>query len=254
MAEKSIALRIFSVLMVLTFISGQGCVYASNISSSKLAPSLITDADINPARSSFIQGLVADMQKRSKGLSPNAHRAETTIGYSYVENPLEREEQIEAILREIKKEEVNSGAGVLPHMEVAGDTHGGLGRFAQLLSGMLARLCGFQGQLDPYGSIQTQLEAQGLSLKTMNGAIVINGDLLDRGEYGIACFLLVKEMVETAPDRVFFIPGNHDIMAIGGILGIHLPWYEGYSCDGDPKAEQASIDAWVKDLIAKLNA
>jgi len=29
---------------------------------------------------------------------------------------------------------------------------------------------------------------------------------------------------------------------------------ESLKIDGDPKAEQADIDAWVKDLIAKLNA
>jgi fructose/tagatose bisphosphate aldolase len=160
------------------------------------------------------------------------------IGFTYKDDSQDRAAQIELLLSEIDKELAKPGTGNLPKIKIISDYHGGVERFAALVSDALAEFAGFKGQLDPKVSIEQQLQAQGLSLKTMKGAIYLNGDLLDRGKSGIACFNIAKELSETAPDKVFYISGNHDLWAFLNLSGFHLPWYKGFKLYGDKEAEQ----------------
>ncbi|MFH1876885.1 MAG: metallophosphoesterase, partial [Candidatus Omnitrophota bacterium] len=164
------------------------------------------------------------------------------IGFTFKDNPQERKEQIKLLLGEIDKELVRPGTGNLPTIAYISDYHGGIERFLALLSDALYQLSGFKGTLNTELSVEEQLQAQGLSLKTIKGALYLNGDLLDRGPYGMKCFNTVKELLETAPDRVFYVSGNHDFWAFGNLLGIHLPWYQGFNFYGDKEAE-GLIDA-----------
>ncbi|MBU2266278.1 MAG: metallophosphoesterase, partial [Candidatus Omnitrophica bacterium] len=159
------------------------------------------------------------------------------IGFIFKDNPQERREQIQSLLGEINKELNEPGTGSLPKIVYIGDYPADIERFTALLSDALHQLCGFKGQLKSGLSIEEQLKAQGLSLKTMRGAIYLNGDILDRGPYGIKSFNIVKELLETAPDRVFYVSGNHDFWTFGNLLGMHLPWYKGFNFYGDKEAE-----------------
>ncbi len=169
-----------------------------------------------------------------------------TIGFLYQDDPTKREDQIKALVGEIDKELANPGTGAIPRIAIISDYHGDAVRFAALLSDILSQLCGFAGQLNHNVSIEKQLNAQGLSLKTMNGAIYLNGDLLDRGEYGIQCFNLARELIETDPDKVFYVSGNHDFWAFGNLLGFHLPYYQGFNFYGDTEAEKLIAEAKAK--------
>jgi Calcineurin-like phosphoesterase. len=175
---------------------------------------------------------------------------EDKIGFAYKEIPEERIIQDKALLREIDKELALPGTGKLPLIAIISDYHGDCARFAAILSDVLNRLCGFKGQIDPNMSIEEQLNLQRLSLKTMNGAIYLNGDLLDRGKYGMKCFKMARELIETAPDRVFYVSGNHDFWAFGNLLGIHLPWYTGFNFYTDsPVPAFAEFNRRAQDLV-----
>jgi hypothetical protein len=159
----------------------------------------------------------------------------TTEGIDFSRHYLERArddelrvKQIDFILREIEKERAQPGTGQLPRYEVLSDFHGDVVRFTALLSNSLSRLIGFGGQLDHRRSIKEQLDEQGLTLKDMQGAIVLGGDLFDRGEHGIKCALVAMELKRLAPGHVAFIMGNHDKWMEGNMNGLHVPWYEGF--------------------------
>ena len=175
-----------------------------------------------------LQGFVQDINKAT---------ILNKIGFIYQSDPQERAAQIEALLQEINKELALPGTGILPKIVVISDYHGGLDRFLALLSDALAELVGFQGKLVAGVSIEKQLQDQGLSLKTIKGSILLNGDLLDRGKSGLACFNVARELLQTAPDRVFYVSGNHDLWAFLNLAGLHLPWYKGYNFYGNERAE-----------------
>lgn len=196
-------------------------------------------------------------------------KASQDVGTVAKADPKERIAQIEVLLAKISNEYAKPGTGNLPRIALISDYHGGVGRFAQLLSDILREFSGFKGQINPAVSIEKQLNAQGLSLKTMNGAIYLNGDLLDRGKSGLACFNIAKELSETAPDKVFYISGNHDLWAFLNLSGFHLPSDKGFNFYGDTEAEKliASKRAlhpnlfdskeatlWWTERLAKYNA
>jgi|GEM_PF-6491190 len=161
-----------------------------------------------------------------KGIKTSRQDGGTLV---FESDPAKRLDQISGLLKEIDKELSQPGTGNLPLAAVISDYHGDAKRLAELMSSALNKLSGFEGKLDPAVPIEQQMNSQGLSLKTMKGAIYFNGDLLDRGPEGIKCFLMVKELVEVAPDRVQYNSGNHDLWAFLNLMGFHLPWYEGYN-------------------------
>ncbi|MFC1709684.1 metallophosphoesterase [Candidatus Omnitrophota bacterium] len=179
------------------------------------------------------KGIVEEIEEAIGSSSPVS-----PIGFIYRDDSQERKLQIQALLSEIEEELKQPATGNLPKIAIISDYHGDVARFAEVLSDVLNELCGFEGSIDPSLTIQEQLKEQGLSLKTMDGAIYLNGDLLDRGKYGMKCFNLARELIEAAPDRVFYVSGNHDFWAFGNLLGFHLPWYKGFNFYDDKETEE----------------
>ncbi len=224
---------------------------------------LALNADSNLAefdQAPFVQA--SDLEDNSMvvqgGLAVSGNPYVGTVDFSrrYLERARDnriRVRQINFILREIAKERENPGTGQLPRYEALSDFHGDVNRFTALLSNALNRLIGFEGQLDPNRFIKEQLDAQGLSLKEMQGAIILGGDLFDRGEHGIKCALVAMELKELAPDHVVFMMGNHDKWMEGNMNGVHLPWYQGfhwYLDKGTDKEKQFKKEA--RDLVEKM--
>ena len=63
-------------------------------------------------------------------------------------------------------------------------------------------------------------------IKTIKKNVYILGDMLDRGDKQFETFELLNQISKTGKLR--YIMGNHDIYAFMNLLGLHLPFYEGY--------------------------
>lgn len=160
------------------------------------------------------------------------------IGFLYKNNPDERAKQIRALFQEIDIELAQPGTGNLPNIVMISDFHGAADKVAALLSYALRELAGFKGELDYNVPLEEQLNRQGMSLKNLSFAVDLGGDIPDRGPYPLRTFFMVEELVNTAPDRVIFKSGNHDLYVPGNVSGLHLPWYKEFHFYGDKEAEE----------------
>lgn len=180
------------------------------------------------------------------------------IGFVYQTDPEKRKVQVKTLLAEYKKELENPGTGRIPQIAFITDPHADVNKFAQLISFALTRMCGVEIKLDPKISIEKQLNAQGLSLATIPGAIYLGGDLLDREKHGVKCFLLAQELVKKGNGHVYII-GNHDIWAGDNLIGFHVPIYEDYNLYGDKEAEELVKENgpqdfyWWTEKLAEYN-
>ncbi len=202
------------------------------------------------AQNDRVQGALAET------LAPTAENIDFSRHYlERARDDTLRVKQIDFILREITKERAQPGTGQLPRYEVLSDFHGDVVRFTALLSNALSRLIGFQGQLAPSRAIKEQLDEQGLSLQDMQGAIVLGGDLFDRGEHGIKCAHVAMELKQIAPGNVAFIMGNHDKWMEGNMNGVHLPWYEGFHWYLDRGTEkERAFKRKARDMVEEQRA
>ncbi len=162
------------------------------------------------------------------------------VGFVYAYNSDERKKQAEALLQEINKELEKPGSGRLPKIAIISDYHGDIGKFLELLSDALTKIFDADEpiKIGMDVPIVKQLREQGFSIEDMNGAIYLNGDLLDRGDYGFKCFELAMEIIDTFQGKAHYVSGNHDFWAFSNLLGIHLPWYEGFNFYGDEDAKR----------------
>jgi hypothetical protein len=185
---------------------------------------------------------VAERETTHSGLAGAARRSAVgqgnvveQIGFTYQEEPEARAAQIRLLLGEIDKELAAPGTGQIPNIYSISDIHGEITRFTALVSHMLTDLLGTEVTLDPSKPFRPQLE--GLPLKSMKGALQINGDFQDRGPEGVKCRLLAQTLQELAPDRVFISLGNHDLWFVGAAQGYQFPTTKDYNFYGDAVAE-----------------
>ncbi|MCK5393578.1 MAG: metallophosphoesterase, partial [Candidatus Omnitrophica bacterium] len=156
------------------------------------------------------------------------------IGFIYKADVSERREQVRTLLKEIK----SRNTSCIPEMILVSDYHGGAERLSSLLSSIFERLSEFKGEFDLKMPIIEQLKAQGILIENIKGALYFNGDLLDRGKLGLRCFMIVRELVESVPEKILYISGNHDLWAFLNLLALHLPFYKGFHFYGDKEAEE----------------
>ncbi len=127
------------------------------------------------------------------------------------------------------------------------DIHGGYSRFAELIINLL----------DPTLDIseKTDKEIDDIiidRLRNMNSNMLfyLLGDLLDRGNRQVETFELVRRISETG--RLRYVMGNHDLYAFMNLLGLHLPFYEGYKGIPDDYIDFQGRD--IKKLLGILHS
>ncbi|MFH2137915.1 MAG: metallophosphoesterase [Candidatus Omnitrophota bacterium] len=155
------------------------------------------------------------------------------------------------LLALVKQEMAFSGSAELPKVVVMSDFHGAIKIFLDYISDALSRKLGVPVVLDhtefPRKSIQQQLAEQGIDIRSIkNFQFYLLGDFMDRGEYGVKCFLAAEELDSLGLAKIVF--GNHDVFSILACVGYHLPIYKGYNFYGHYESEQLVFSEHWDDL------
>lgn len=108
---------------------------------------------------------------------------------------------------------------------------------------------GLEFKLDPDKTLDDQLVPHGVSLEGLKGKIFFHnlGDFKDRGPYGIKVLNRSRELIEAGLSD--YITGNHDLLTMMNLLGLHLPWYRGFQFHGYKDSYDAAYGN-VADLVA----
>ncbi|MCK5219625.1 metallophosphoesterase, partial [bacterium] len=174
------------------------------------------------------------------------------LGVEAATDPAARKEQAKILIREIEKEQQEEGSGQIPLILNMADIHGQINKFSEFLTDYLHVVCGFEGPLEWDRDVEEQLNAQGLSLKTIKGGIVINMDLVDRATAPVKCYMLIKSLKQAAPKKVICISGNHDKYQATAVKAYHVPHYAGFNYLGDKNIENV-VESWRRKNPEKVN-
>jgi len=118
------------------------------------------------------------------------------------------------------------------------DQHGTSDKFDALLVDAIRfvlpnKIVPLNWKLDPDRSLAEQLNTLGLDLlRDIRPRLFFHnlGDFMDRGDWGVRIFRRSVELIKAGLSS--FVIGNHDLWAMLGLMGFHLPWYRGYQMYG----------------------
>ncbi len=144
--------------------------------------------------------------------------------------PQELAGEIESTLR-------NPNSGNIPSIFIISDEHGTIDKFDFLLLDMFRSVPAGQKipanfVLDPNKTIDEQFNQFEIKLSDFRKQLFIHnlGDFVDRGPFGIKVLLRSKELIEANISD--FIIGNHDQWMFMNLIGMHLPFYDGFEFYG----------------------
>ncbi|MBF0484912.1 MAG: metallophosphoesterase [Candidatus Omnitrophica bacterium] len=175
-------------------------------------------------------------------LTPGDHAMAS--GVALVGKP--RVAQIQDLMARLKIEWRKKGGGNLPKIAVISDYHGEVKLFldyiADIISQEISKKVTLDAEAFPQKSMTSQLEEQGVDLKTIDVTFYLLGDFLDRGDFGVKSFLVAKELIDEG--KGFYVTGNHDLWAFMNLMGFHLPVYKGYNYYGHEKSAKLVEAHW----------
>lgn len=125
------------------------------------------------------------------------------------------------------------GAGALPLSVSISDQHGSIDKFDALLLDAARRASPPGSMLPVKLDPNKSLADQGIHAVALLGKLQLQnqGDLMDRGPFGLKVTRRSRELVEMGGLSTF-VMGNHDLWAMLGLMGFQYPFYEGYNFHG----------------------